>query len=209
MEDWRQVATYSKVGLAAALTAVIVTTAGCIGPLTAKKHHESKSKAPPAKTMKFVLASQKYDAISVKVPAKPVASAPSSTPGVTFELYTVTRADRAVRVVFALNHADADDYNAAYATADLNENGAITWHDASRVALVDTKNLKEYKTFLENGDDGNCLCSVTWSATGQDSGVEHGDRTYYVAEVAAPPANVKQVTVRAGVTDIPDVNVSG
>lgn len=187
---------------------VAVAALGCTKspPDTKKPHHAS---ATPQQTLTFRLAAEAYGSVSVRVPQAPVASAPTSSRDVTFELYALHRAGGAVQVVFALRHT-GDDYNGAYATEDLDEDPGIAEHDASWLALVDPAGLKEYKTFLSDGDSGDCLCSTTWSATGEGTGSpSKGDRDYYVAEVAAPPADVTTVTVRAGLADIAGARIEG
>lgn len=199
----RRLRAWRSATLLAVLAAVVAS--GCTkSPPANKPGHTSQA---PQRTLTFQLEAEAYGKVSVRVPEAPVATAPTSTKDVTFELYTLHRVGGAVQVVFALRHT-GDHYSDADATLDLDEDPAIASHDASRVALVDTANLKEYKTFLANGQDGDCLCTQTWSATG-DAGVSSGDRTYYLAEVAAPPAEVSTVTVRAGVADIAGARIEG
>ena len=184
-------------GLALVMAATLV---GCTGPTKVAKREHKTSKAPPARVLKFKLPSDKYGTIAVKVPGEPMATVPTSAKDVDFELYTLKRVDDAVQVVFALRHPK-EDYNAAYATLDLDEDPGISYHDASDVALIDTKGMKEYKTFREDGDEGRCLCSIPWNAVAEDR-LPAGTRRYDAAEVAAPPTDVTQVTVKAGLTDI-------
>lgn len=191
----------------AALVLVLVATAalGCTKPPAEKKQHESHA---PNRTLTFALASDKYGSVKVRVPDTPVATAPTDTPGVDFQLYALQRADTAVRVVFALRHS-GPNYDRAAVTRQLDEDPAIASHSASEVALIDTRDRKEYKTFLENGADGACLCSVTWTAGGDSGGPTVGDRDFYIAVVAAPPADVTTVTVRGGVGDVANARIGG
>lgn len=160
-----------------------------------------------ARRMTFRLDAAAAGTVSAVVPAKPVATVPSSTEGMDFELYTLKRTDSVVQVVFALHNVGDADINLAYATADLDENPAAAVHDASGVALVDGTGLKEYKPFLEH-EDGGCLCSQTWNAIG-DNGFGPDARRYYVAELAAPPATADQVTVRAGIATVAGARIEG
>jgi hypothetical protein len=194
---WRSVA------LCAVLATAVVS--GCTKPPPAKRpEHTSQA---PQRTLTFQLEAQAYGKVSVRVPEAPVATAPTDAKDVTLELYALRRVGGAVQVVFALRHT-GDDYSAGEVTYDMDEDPAIASHDASRVAIVDPAGLKEYKTFLSNGQDGDCLCTLTWDAVG-DAGVSSGDRTYYLAEVAAPPAGVSTVTVRAGVAEIAGARIEG
>lgn len=179
-----------------ALTLLVATT-GCaaVGHVDARR-------------MTFRLDAAATGTVSADVPAEPVATVPTSTDGMNFELFTLRRADAVVQVVFALHNTGDADINLAYATADLDENPAAAVHVASNVALVDGTGLKEYRTFLEDGDRGACLCSQTWNAVGgNDFGA--GTRRYYVAEIAAPPATVDRVTVRAGIATVDDARIEG
>lgn len=185
---------------------VAVVTAGCTKPPGAKRpQHES---AAPQRTLTFSLEAKAYGKVSVRVPEQPVATAPTGTKDVTVELYALHRAGDAVQVVFALRHP-AGDYSAGEVTYDLDEDPTVASHNASKVAIVDTARLKEYKTFRANGQDGDCLCSTTWNTTGDTGSPSSGDRSYYLAEVAAPPADVSTVTVRAGLADIADARIEG
>ncbi|MBO0828693.1 MAG: hypothetical protein J2P24_13025 [Streptosporangiales bacterium] len=188
-------------GRAVAAIATVLTLAailsGCAG-----------DQGATTRPMTFHLDAATAGRVSADVPAKPMATVPTSTDGMDFELYVVKRTDAMVQVVFALHNVGDADIDLAYATEDLDENPAVSVHDARRVALVDGTGLKEYKTFIEDGDDSPCLCSHTWTAIG-DSGFGPGVRRYYVAEVAAPPASVDQVTVRAGVATVPGVRIEG
>lgn len=162
----------------------------------------------PAHVMKFALNSDAAGALAVKVPSKPKETVPTSTEDVDFELYRLKRSNGVVQVVFALHNTGDSSLNRAYVTEDLDENPAASVHVASGVFLVDTNGLKEYKTFREDGDDGACLCSETWNATaGNDFGPDV--RRYYAAEVAAPPADVKTVTLRAGIATITNAKIEG
>lgn len=147
--------------------------------------------------MTFQLAGGRAGAVTVDVPAKPVATAPTSTEDMSLELYALRRSDAFVQVVFALHDTGDADIELSRAAANLDENPAASFHVASGVALVDGAGLKEYKTYLEDGENAKCLCSVTWDATA-GGGLGAGMRRYYVAEVAAPPVGVNDVTVRAG-----------
>lgn len=150
-----------------------------------------------ARPMTFQLDAGRAGAVTVDVPRQPIATAPTSTEDVSFELYALQRSDSFVQVVFALHNTGDAEMNLAFVASDLDENPAVSIHVASAVALVDGTGLKEYKTYLEDGEDGACMCSVTWDAV-STSGFKPGTRRYYVAEVAAPPAGVSDVTVRAG-----------
>lgn len=191
--------------VSSALVLVLVATAalGCTKPPAEKKRHESQA---PQRSLTFKLESEKYGSVSVRVPDTPVATVPTGAAGVDFQLYALQRADTAVRVVFAIRHS-GKDYDRAAATRSLDEDPAIAAYDASDVALIDTRNSKEYKTFLENGADGSCLCSVTWEVSGDSGGPSVGNRDFYLALVAAPPADVTEVTVRSGVADVPHARI--
>lgn len=195
---------WQRAALPLALVAVVASA--CTKPPVAKKPDHTS--APPQRTLTFALEAKAYGPVSVRVPVSPIATVPTNARDVTLELYGLHRTGGVVQVVFALRHT-GDDYNAGEATYDLDEDPAIASHDASRVALVDTANLKEYKTFLSNGKDGDCLCTYTWDATGDTGNPTSGDREYYLAEVAAPPAEVSTVTVRAGIAEIAGARIEG
>lgn len=186
----------ARTAIAAAAVTLTLAATGCA--------HENS--AP--RRMTFHLAAATAGPVSANVPAKPVATVASSTDGMDFELYDVRRSNGVVRVVFALHNVGDADVNLGDATQDLDENPTVSVHDASGVALVDGTGLKEYKTFLEGGDGSACLCSQTWNAIG-DTRLGPGTSRYYVAEVAAPPASVQQVTVRAGVATVTGVRIEG
>jgi hypothetical protein len=186
---------------AVAAAAMVLTLAATLSGCAKDEHAASRR-------MTFQLDAATAGPVSVNVPAKPMATVPTSTDGMDFELYVVKRTDAVVQVVFALHNVGDADINLAYATEDLDENPTVSVHDASAVALVYGTGLKEYKTFLENGDDSPCLCSHTWTTIG-DNGFGPGTRLYYFAEVAAPPASVQQVTVRAGVATVTGVRIEG
>lgn len=183
-------------GIAAAALVVALAATGC-----------GTGDDAAARRMTFHLDAASAGTVSVDVPAKPVATVPTSTDGMDFELYTLKRSDAVVQVVFALHNTGGEDINLAYATADLDENPAVSVHYASNIALVDGTGLKEYKTFLEDADGGACLCSQTWNAIGGGFGPDA--RLYFVAEVAAPPATVQQVTVRAGIATVTNARIEG
>lgn len=185
------------VAAAAMVLSLAATLSGC-----------ATDQSATTRRMTFHLDAATAGPVSVNVPAKPTATVPTSTDGMDFELYVVKRTDAVVQVVFALHNVGDADINLAYATEDLDENPTVSVHDARAVALVDGTGLKEYKTFLEGGDDSPCLCSHTWTAIG-DNGFGPGTRLYYFAEVAAPPASVRQVTVRAGVATVTGVRIEG
>lgn len=185
------------IAAAAMVLTLAVTLSGC-----------ATDRSATTRRMTFQLDAATAGPVTVDVPAKPMATVPTSTDGMDFELYVVKRTDAVVQVVFALHNVGDADINLAYATEDLDENPSVSVHDARAVALVDGTGLKEYKTFLEDGDDSPCLCSHTWTVIG-DNGFGPGTRLYYVAEVAAPPTSVDQVTVRAGIATVPGVRIEG
>lgn len=159
-----------------------------------------------ARPMKFDLQSDHAGPLAVNVPSAPVTTVHTSTKDLDFELYAAQRSGKVVDIVFALRNTGQDTIGLGDPTTELDENPAITAHFASAIALVDDKGLKEYKTFRENGDEGACLCSETWSAVGGGD-LPAGKRRYYAAVVAAPPADVSTVTLKAGITDINDVRI--
>lgn len=187
------------VGLACVLAVALADT-GCTG-------HDSTAARGP-RPVRFELDAASAGTLAVEVPAKPVATASTATSGLTFELYAVKRSGGVVDVVFALYNAGQSGIGLADVTKKLDESPGITQHVASAVALVDPKGLKEYLTFREDGDEGACLCSETWNAVGGGT-LPAGKRRYYAAVVAAPPAGVTEVTLKAGIADIDSVRIEG
>lgn len=185
------------VGLACVFAVAFADT-GCAG------HDPAAARGP--RPVRFDLESASVGALAVDVPAKPVASTPTETTDLTFELYVVKRSGRVVDVVFALYNTGQSGIDLADPTKKLDESPAIPEHAASAIALVDRKGLKEYRTFRENGEEGPCLCSETWNAVGNGT-LPAGKRRYYAAVVAAPPAGVTEVTLKAGIADIDSVRI--
>lgn len=175
---------------------------------TACGHDATRAHAPAAShAMRFDLAAASAGPLAVDVPTDPVASAPTGTPDLAFELFVLRRSGQVVDVVFALRNTGGSDIDLSDPTKELDESPAIPVHVASAIALVDRKGLKEYLTFRENGDEGRCLCSETWNAVGEGK-LGAGKRRYYAAVVAAPPADVTEVTVKAGSVDIDSARIT-
>lgn len=195
---------------AAVITAAVAMlgAAGCTGDNGAQDRKDG-SKAGNGKMMSFDLAAKDSSAVQVNVPDKPIATTPSSTEGLVFELYTVKRSDKVVTVVFALHNTSDKEIENRASTKDLDEDPTALANDASNVSLVDTTGLKEYRSFLTGDDaDGNCLCSTVWNISGEND-FSADERQHYVTQIAAPPAEVKQVNVLAHVATVPDVKIDG
>ncbi|MQA79436.1 MAG: hypothetical protein GEV10_13315 [Streptosporangiales bacterium] len=202
-------------GVAAAFGLAVVgfVLAGCTGLPTAEPSEGasqgSKSKAP-GKAMTFDLVADQGGTVTVDVPAEPIASAPTSTEGLTIELYAVQRSDNVVNVVVAAHNTGKTTIPLQDVTTNLDESPSALEHDASNIALLDAKGLKEYRTFREDGEDGPCLCSKTHDiGDNEEDDFAPGERRHYVSQVAAPPADVTKVTVLAGLGSFPDVTIEG
>lgn len=162
---------------------------------------------PASHPMRFHLDAASAGPVAADVPTTPVASAPTGTQGLTFELFVLRRSGQVVDVVFALHNTGSSEIDLNEPTKALDESSAIPVHVASAIALVDRKGLKEYLTFRENGDEGRCLCSQTWNAVGGGT-LGAGKRRYYAAVVAAPPASVTEVTLKAGSAEIDSARIT-
>ncbi|MBO0767092.1 MAG: hypothetical protein J2O48_00260 [Solirubrobacterales bacterium] len=110
-------------------------------------------------------------------------------------------------MVFALK-VDSAAAQKLSSTAEpaLSANGADE-SDASvsGVSIVDPAGLKQYKTFMSKpSEDSTCLCSDTGSPFFVNSSPAAG--TYMLAAlVAAPPSNVKTVSVVTGLGSFANV----
>lgn len=163
------------------------------------------------RTMKLDLAAAGTDQLEVSVPSEPIATAPASTAGMAFELYSLKRSGKVVNVVFAMHNTGDEEVNARIATRDLDEDPDVLASNASNVSLVDTKGLKEYRSFVTDETDGtrrNCLCSMTFDNSAVDN-FGPDERQYFVVQVAAPPESVERVTVLAHVASLPDQKIEG
>lgn len=201
-------------GVAAAFGLAVVgfVLAGCTGLPTAEPGEgASKSSKAPGKAMTFDLVSDQAGTVTVNVPAEPIASTPTSTEGMTLELYAVQRSDKVVNVVVAMHNTGKTAIPIRESTTDLDESPSAISRNTSNIALLDAKGLKEYRTFLADADDVNsdCLCSNTYDIGEGDDDFAPGERRHYVSQVAAPPTDVTKVTVLAGLGSFPGVTVEG
>jgi hypothetical protein len=195
--------------IAATPLIALLTAAGCTGGPLGRGHDSPSPRTGPVHAMNFKLSSSTRQ-VSVPVPARPVATAATSTNGVNLELYAVRRSGGAVDVVVALHNTTGQELNILHVTAGLQEvPTADPFTDASGISIIDTTGLKEYKTFREGGNTGKCLCSETWGGSGIDNAFKAGERRFYVAEVAAPPPSVTKVTVLAGISSVSDAPITG
>ncbi|MBO0828694.1 MAG: hypothetical protein J2P24_13030 [Streptosporangiales bacterium] len=185
-----------------------VSTFACVLALALVGSGCARHDEPAAsRAMRFDLAATSAGPLAVDVPTDPVASAPTGTPGLAFELFVLRRSGQVVDVVFALHNTGGSDVDLDAPTASLDESPAAAVHAASAVALVDRKGLKEYLTFREDGGEGRCLCSETFNVIGEGK-LGGGKRRYYAAVVAAPPPDVTEVTVKAGSVDIDSARIT-
>lgn len=201
-------------GVAAFGLAVVgLVLAGCTGLPTAEPSDgASKGSKAQGKAMRFDLVSDQAGTVTVNVPAEPIASTPTSTEGLTLELYAVQRSDKVVNVVVAVHNTGKTAIPVLESTTDLDESPSAVSRNTSNIALLDAKGLKEYRTFLEDADDVNsaCLCSKTYDIGDPgDDDFAPGERRHYVSQVAAPPSDVTEVTVLAGLGSFPGVTVEG
>lgn len=196
---------------AVALVVVAVLVAGCTSARHGSHGQRSSSTAVPTKKRTFKLAAS--GSVNVEVPAQPMATVPTRTDGLQFELYLLKRSGSAVDVVFALHNTSSKAIDLMAATAGIDANtgsdSAVDAHHVSNVSLVDPKGLKQYLTFLQNPKDENseCLCSQVNNSLGDN--LQPGARRYAMSEVAAPPPQVTKVTVLAAIASVPDATITG
>lgn len=188
----------------------VVGLSGCtLGAGSDESTGKDKQEQHSGRTMKFDLAAADTDQLELSVPSKPIATAPASTAGMAFELYSLERSGKVVNVVFAMHNTGDEEVEAKLATWDLDEDPGPLASNASNVSLVDTEGLKEYRSFITEEEDGtssNCLCSITWD-TGNEDNFGPDERQYFVVQVAAPPESVEQVTVLAHVASLPSQKI--
>lgn len=149
-------------------------------------------------------------AVTADVPAQPVATVPSSIPGVTLQLYAAQRqGNGAVLVVFAVDLSPSaassgkklDIIQALDLDYSSDSSGTET---ANNVAVVDAAGLKEYETFNPTPNNpATCLCSNTGGLSWHDPGP-----AYLAALVAAPPASAHTVSVVTGLGSFGNVTLT-
>lgn len=198
----------------AGLLAVVLglSATGCIQELVARDvgGDDETKPAQASRKMTFDLAAEQRGKVTIDVPAKPLATVPTSTAKMNLELYAAKRTGEVVDVVFALHNTGDAGMKTDGVTVSMDEDPFSTRHDVSNVAIVDPKGLKEYRTYLQDpdSDDAFCLCSYSWQ-DGDTQDFAPDERRYYVSEVAAPPAEVTQVTILTGNASVRDVRLEG
>lgn len=191
------------------LASIAAATTGCTG-----SRHRPDGRAPSTfstsdstRLMSFDLVARERGALRVRVPQEPVATVGTATADVQLELYALERSGQAVNVVFALHNTGTKTVPAPALVEAMDEKPGAVLIDTSNVSVVDPVGLKEYRSYLDGGVDGRCLCSVAWGANTHD--VEAGERRYYAVEVAAPPEDVTTVTVLTGIGSVSGATIKG
>lgn len=190
--------------------AVVLLLGGCTFAHHDGQGHRSSRTPAPTKKHTFRLAAS--GSVNVEVPTQPMATVPTRTEGLQFELYLLKRSGSAVDVVFALHNTSAKSIDMKAATAgmdaDPGSDSAVDAHHVSNVSLVDPKGLKQYLTFLQNPKDeqSQCLCSQINNSF--EDNLQPGARRYGMSEVAAPPPDVTKVTVLAEIASVPDATIT-
>lgn len=163
------------------------------------------------RTMRFDLGDRQFGPVTAQVPAEPLATTPTTVPGVTLKLYVAERAGGdAVLVVFALDAPAggipvgtetqmAEALSSNTSGADRNPLDAV-----SGVSLFDPVGLKQYLTYMADpANDETCLCTVGLSGYNYMPG-----NNYFAALLAAPPGNVTSVSFVTGLGTIGHVTLS-
>lgn len=164
------------------------------------------------RAMTFDLSAKNTTPVEVGIPEEPVATSPTDTPDMEFELYALQRSGKTVNVAFAMHNTGDQEVERGDANRNLDESPGAVSRQASNVSLTDAANLKDYRAFV-GGDptdvnNDQCLCSTVYRVgAGEDYAPR--ERQYFMTQVAAPPADVQTVTVQAGVAALPDQTIEG
>ncbi len=154
--------------------------------------------------MEFKLAAADYPAVTASLPGQPIALSGSSISGLDLEVWTLQRSgDRAMLLVFALHNPGSatlpTGVKAEGLSAGNQRSGSVTG-----VSAVDGSGLKQYLPFMINpADERTCLCSLI-----DVDDFKPDQRNFYAALLAAPPRNVKSLTVVTGIGSVPNVALS-
>lgn len=196
-------------GLGAALVVAGLLSAGWSGLHEAPSTHvrtAAPSHAPDAsRQMTFRMANSARPVKSL-VPKSPLASTPTSVPGVTLQLYLVQRiSTKAVLIVFAVIAPSGTDRGSVIFS--LGANGQTLGATVSGVSLLDPTGLKQYLPYMANPTkDETCVCTDLFdSKVGETSGPTP---IYFAAVVAAPPETTHTVSFVTGLGTIPNVTLT-
>jgi len=159
------------------------------------------------RTMRFQLAAVGYPAVAASLPGQPLGTSGSAISGLDLEVWLLQRSgSHAMLVVFALHNPGSERVPTGITAAALsaNHNSAGSTNTVSGVSAVDGSGLKQYLPFMVRpGDDQTCVCSDI-----QLNDYGPGERDYYAALLAAPPSDVRTLTVVTGLGSVPNVPLS-
>lgn len=194
--------------------ALLITATGCIGGLDRGDRDDGRrpSRGQDLRKITFDIADGS-DTVTVRVPAKPVATVGTTTDGVNLEVYKLERVGGVVNVVVAAHNTNAEPVDTRRIVHAMDESPDVVHqiYDTSNISLIDLEGLKDYRSFIEDdgkgGDGGTCLCSYIHYYDAQKFAPD--ERRYFVTQVAAPPAEVSHVTVNTGTASVADVAITG
>jgi hypothetical protein len=182
--------------------AVVVAGSACSGSASKKAKGTPSTAGGTTETLR--LKNPSAPPVVVKVSKDAVASVPSSTSGLQFEVFLLKRTGSTVTLVGALHNTA----NSAVSVDDqLGDGRAI--YDVSGVSIVDGVNLKQYQTL--RGSDlsapgPGCLCAST--AEVSFPGVQPGARWFFAALFQVPPPDINTVAVYSPIGVIPSVPIT-
>ena len=189
---------------ASALAVVVAGSAGLACSGSGSKKAKSTSSSGGATTQTLRLRNTSAPPVVAQVPKEAVASVPSSTSGLQFEVFLLKRAGSRVTLVGALRNTST---SAVTVDDQLGDGRAV--YDVSGLSLIDGVNLKQYQTLRSSNSSApgdGCLCGGTAEAS--LPGIQPGARWFFAALFPAPRPDINTVAVYSPIGVIPSVPIT-